>query len=170
MSEFKMGSRDISYESNFSNTPTTTDDKQKLANLQVLYCIYSGDLNTKHVVWLSNGSVFKWHLNTKQTYHESGIWVLRFQNWHSKVKSITLVAYNCFYLLEVLQCSPPFSTTDTFSFSPLALSKQHTPIHSEKLPAVTHVLFFHTACKFTSPWCIVAGAVSKKTIVYCYPE
>jgi len=32
MSDFKMGSRDTSYESTFSATPTTTDEKQKLAN------------------------------------------------------------------------------------------------------------------------------------------
>jgi hypothetical protein len=38
MSGFKMGSRDTSYESNFSNVPTTMDDKQKLANVQVRIC------------------------------------------------------------------------------------------------------------------------------------
>ena len=33
MSDFKMGSKDTSYESTFSNLPSTTDDKQKLAKV-----------------------------------------------------------------------------------------------------------------------------------------
>ena len=52
-----------------------------------------------------------------------------------------------------------------FLFSPLALSKQHTPPHSGKLPAVTHVLLFQTASKMMSRQCVVAEAVSKKNCI-----
>ena len=39
--------------------------------------------------------------------------------------------------------------------------------HFGKLPSVTHILFFQTACKMTLRQCIVAGPVStNKTIVY----
>ena len=35
MGDFRPSSKDTSYESNFSNFASTTDDKQKLANAQV---------------------------------------------------------------------------------------------------------------------------------------
>ena len=35
MGDFRPGSKDTSYESNFSNFASTADDKQKLANMQV---------------------------------------------------------------------------------------------------------------------------------------
>ena len=35
MGDFRTGSKDTSYESTFSNVPSTIDDKQKLANIQV---------------------------------------------------------------------------------------------------------------------------------------
>ena len=54
-------------------------------------------------------------------------------------------------------------------FSPRAFIKEPTLPHSGKLPAVTHVLFFQTACKMTSRQCIVAGPVSvNKTRLYYY--
>ena len=46
-----------------------------------------------------------------------------------------------------------FSRTDLFFFSPSLLAKKHTPHLSKKLPAVTHVLSFQTACKVTSRRC-----------------
>ena len=57
-----------------------------------------------------------------------------------------------------------FPKTDTLPFPPSAISKQPTLLRSGKLPAVTHILFFQTACKMMSHQCIVAGPVSAKNM------
>ena len=53
-----------------------------------------------------------------------------------------------------------------FSPLPRAFSQQPTLSSPEKLPAVTQVLFFQTACKMTSHRCIVVRLVSEKTHMY----
>ena len=79
---------------------------------------------------------------------------------------LSLVCYNkdlvcLFLLLEVLQCSAPFSRTDTFFF-PLSLGQLNTTPHSWKPLAVTQVLFYQTACQMMSCWCLIAWPVSTK--------
>ena len=53
-----------------------------------------------------------------------------------------------------------------FLFSPCSFSQQLTPHHSVKLPSVTHVVLFQTACKIMSHRCFVAGQVSAKKQLY----
>ena len=48
-----------------------------------------------------------------------------------------------------------------FLFPPLFWLTKHSP-HFGKLPAITQVLFFQTACEITSRWCVVAWPVSAK--------
>ena len=72
------------------------------------------------------------------------------------------------YLLEVLQCSLRFPGL-ILSLSPpsMLFSKPPTLPHSQKLPPVTHILFFQTACKMMSRRCVVAEPVSlNKTNMY----
>ena len=58
--------------------------------------------------------------------------------------------------------------TDTLP-PPRAFSQQPTLPHSGKLPTITQVLFFQTACKMTSRRCIVDEPVSaKQAIVYYF--
>ena len=52
---------------------------------------------------------------------------------------ITKVKNKCVFLQKLLQQR---RTDVTSSFPPLTLSKQHTPPHSGKLPAVTNILIF----------------------------
>ena len=63
--------------------------------------------------------------------------------------------------------SPLFPRADTLPFPPCPFSKKPTLPHSGKLPAVTNVFIFQTACKMTSHWCVISGPVSaNKAIVY----
>ena len=48
------------------------------------------------------------------------------------------------------------------SYFPLSYGKQSTLTHSGKLPAVTHVLSFKTACRMTSSRCDFAWLSAKK--------
>ena len=53
------------------------------------------------------------------------------------------------------------------SYFPHSFGQQGTPLHCGKLPAVTHVLSYQTACEMMSRWCDFAWWLSaKKTIVY----
>ena len=66
-----------------------------------------------------------------------------------------------FLLLEVLQCSPPFSRTDTFFFPPLFKPTKHSP-SLQKASRRNPRPLFQTACEMMSRWCVVAWPVSAK--------
>ena len=55
-----------------------------------------------------------------------------------------------------------FSRTDTPPFNPLAYTPLPTLPHFRKLPAITQVNFFQTACEMTSRGCVSGRAVSTK--------
>ena len=50
-------------------------------------------------------------------------------------------------------------------FQPTARS-----LFPRKLPAVTHFLFFQTACKMMSRRCIIAGPISAKNVYYLFSQ
>ena len=71
---------------------------------------------------------------------------------------------------ELFTRSTPMFTSvfqDQYSFFPSrAFNKKPTLPLSGKLPTVTHTLFFQTAYKMTSRWCIVAWSIYTKKQSY----
>ena len=85
-----------------------------------------------------------------------------YQSWKTEV-NIGVLPVN------INKCKRPNCLPTFLSPPPRAFSQQPTLPHSGKLPAVTQVLFFQTACNMMSHRCVVAVPVfvKKDNCIHC---
>ena len=86
-------------------------------------------------------------------------WRKLVQQWCTNVTSFHMQFEKRTYFLGVLQCSPPFSRTDTLPFCLCFQQTTHSPSLRKAFHSNPRPLFFQTACQLTSRRCIIAGPV-----------